>query len=407
MTPGRRTQPPAAHEVAGVHGGDSNVAGVAPVQPGAGGVIARCEKGKEGAEGASDVSYAEAQSAFVELSKRLGSSKSLRDRALGRYAGMIASSTAASGAYAATHPGCAEDPACGSEQIELMFRRPDADGVAELASSSDDPGVYALGIYACRTQQKPGAGAHCGALSAARWAQLEPGNAVPWLLAADDAARRGDSGTRDEAFFRASRAEVIDPHLGAFADLLQSDVVRSQSSGTQFTMAVAIFGELAISDPGPFILLRDFCSVTAVSDPNRRQVCGDLAELMTGRADSLMRLSVGTELGKRTGWSPDRVSALRDLKEAIMEVGREESVAQVQRLGSGGDCGPLPQSITERLRHGEVSPARRAIAASGMTTAQLVERGRRNMEEQQRRFCASPAAEDPTMKGVCDQAANR
>jgi hypothetical protein len=52
------------------------------------------------------------------------------------------------------------------------------DSVARLASSSTDPKVYAMAFRLCGVGSRPLEGA-CQLLSAARWAQIDPGNAGP------------------------------------------------------------------------------------------------------------------------------------------------------------------------------------------------------------------------------------
>jgi hypothetical protein len=312
---------------------------------------------------------------FSELARQLSLSLSPADRTLGLSWRMR---LAQGEVYRAFSPKCLKENRredrreCWAEaervawQAGSIFREP----LAKFASTSDSPEVYAIGFYACGATFKPRADSQCAQLSAEQWAKLEPNNAIPWLYVANAAATRGDLATRDEALFRASQAQTSDTYRSAFADrLLQSETLRSQPLERQTAVdgvALDLLSSVLVVSYAP---VYEFCSVDAVADPNRRQVCSDLAEVMTERADASVSLGVGWNVAKRVGWPPDRLAAVYDLMDASRKI-----VAEIHPRD--GDCESLRSLhswVGDALRYGELGANQRAIAASGKTAAQLAQ----------------------------------
>lgn len=80
--------------------------------------------------------------------------------------------------------------------------------LARMAAATRDPAVYALAIQACRASTDgPSA---CRLVSAARWAQLDKGNASPWLSLLSDATQSGDAAAASEALHRMATAQRSD-----------------------------------------------------------------------------------------------------------------------------------------------------------------------------------------------------
>src|SRR6185295_16005302 len=63
----------------------------------------------------------------------------------------------------------------------------------------------------------------------------------------------------------------------------------------------------------PFIDLSAVCRAPATADANRRQACDAAAATLAERSDSALALVTGASLGRRLGWTDDRVDALRGL----------------------------------------------------------------------------------------------
>jgi hypothetical protein len=132
--------------------------------------------------------------------------------------------------------------------------------------------------------------------------------------------------------------------------------------------------------------VQEFCSVDAVADQNRRQVCSDLAEVMTERADTSVSLAVGWHVAKRVGWPPDRLTALYDRMAAYIQIDQTFGGWPTEIPKNEGSCDflrSLHSLVSDASRYGQIGAYQRAIAARGQTEAQLAEIQR---SEERRRF---------------------
>jgi hypothetical protein len=84
-----------------------------------------------------------------------------------------------------------------------LYMMGSTDTLVAVASGSGDPRVYALALLSC---QYTGAG-NCAVLSAHHWSDIEPDNAMPWLLEA--AAAGPDTDARNRAVIRVSAIKTI------------------------------------------------------------------------------------------------------------------------------------------------------------------------------------------------------
>jgi hypothetical protein len=329
-----------------------------------------CDEGqvpvREGILEASAFVRAAAGTALSKLAGQLATAADQKDRALGLFLQPF-DLPVHSESNAECDEQCLQETSRASERRARRY----TDALAQLASTSNRADVYALAFYRCHSVGIAAAEGSCSLLSAERWAQIEPGNAAPWLFAADDAAQRGDRSGQAEAYFRASKAAAFDSRLEVFADVLDSDAGRSLAPDVQATIGLDLVGILAaIPTPGISDLLRTFCGDSAVSEPNRRQVCSDVAQLMTERSNSDVNLHVGIRLGERVGWPLPRLNALRDERDAMMQLESERLPHQ------GSRCEPywkLQTLISDILRFGDIGIERGRIASSGRSVAQLAE----------------------------------
>ena len=147
--------------------------------------------------------------------------------------------------------------------------------------------------------------------------------------------------------------------------------MRSEAPEVQTGIVASIIGRLAAVPFPWYMSVLSFCSANEVSEANRRQVCNDLAELMTDRSDQQVDLSIGIRLAERVGWPENRLAALRDRRDALMQL----SMARLAPTTSGrcGSFADLNASMVEVFRLGEVGVGQAELAASGRTVAQLAQ----------------------------------
>jgi hypothetical protein len=61
------------------------------------------------------------------------------------------------------------------------------------------------------------------------------------------------------------------------------------------------------------------CSSVAVQDSDVQQQCSDLAEIFVDKGTNLLDFTVGTNMGARAGWTKERVAALKQKADALMQ----------------------------------------------------------------------------------------
>ena len=180
--------------------------------------------------------------------------------------------------------------------------------LAAVASTSEDPAVYAQAIQACArlpSQNEPPA---CGTtISLEQWARLEPGNMLPWLRLVGERTQSAAT----EALFRSSLGAFVEDYQGLAAIELsrfaQSDI--DQLLALQLSTKVLI--NWALPEYGALIKM---CSPATVMDANRRQVCDRTANILVSSADNVLAAVIGLKMGEALGW--DRQSVEERRKEA-------------------------------------------------------------------------------------------
>jgi len=190
-----------------------------------------------------------------------------------------------------------------------LYLQGSTDRLAELASGSRDPQVYALAFLSCRY----GTGGACALVSAEQWADIEPDNAAPWLLIANSTH---NDVARYEAIYRASAAQRFEAHLPNFLGLLQLPDIRDQAPQTRSVLAEDLFAMQMILPTQPYSSFFRFCNFPSVAEASRIAVCNDLAKLFLERDRTMIGFGVGVKLAQSADWSPDLVNALRERKAA-------------------------------------------------------------------------------------------
>ncbi len=236
--------------------------------------------------------------------------------------------------------------------------------LAQQAVTTDDPRVYALAFRICARSPEQGS---CARLSAAQWARVDNGNAAPWLFVLDDAAKRNDRALADEALYRIGSAARYEDRplapgasIAAHAGTSASDLVAAQALATQALGTAAAFSV-------PLQRLMRACADTALADANRSQSCDAAAATLGERSDSALIGTIGASLGRRVGWSLDRLVAIRVQSVALAELWASVPGAD-RRSGFWYSCDGVRRKldrISQIGRVGEPQAARAWMATSG------------------------------------------
>ncbi len=177
--------------------------------------------------------------------------------------------------------------------------------LAVVASTSDDPAVYAQAIQACAhlpAQRQPPA---CSsAISLEQWARLEPGNMLPWLRLVGERAQSAAT----EALYRASLGTFVEDYQG----LAAIELDRAARSDIEQLLALQLSTKVLINWALPsYAPLIKMCSSDAVKDANRRQVCDRNANILVSSADNILAAVVGLKIGEALGWERQSVEERR------------------------------------------------------------------------------------------------
>lgn len=190
------------------------------------------------------------------------------------------------------------------------------DTLARTAASTADPRLYALAMHACGASAAAQDGA-CQMLSAAQWARLDPANAVPWMFVADAASSGGDAGALNEAMYRIAQASRSDAGERLVSALVLAHVPTADASlpGSVHLMHEVIDTLSAWSVPR-YTVTR-FCDDTQLHDPNGRQTCADMAEVLAMKSTHMLDQRQGADIGRRLGWAEERNASFNAERDAI------------------------------------------------------------------------------------------
>ena len=194
------------------------------------------------------------------------------------------------------------DPYANAVAVWLVIPGDDPDGslmadrdrkLAAMAASTRDPRLYAMALRACWHKSDR----DCQGLSARRWAELDPDNAMPWTLLLDEAGERRDISGMQEAMFHITNAARIDerdfaplrPIIDAAADD-DANLVGAQA------LAVEAIG-LSAAQAGPVSLTA--CGYATPANANVYQQCLAMRDLLENHSDSPMLRMFGASIDRR------------------------------------------------------------------------------------------------------------
>ena len=177
-----------------------------------------------------------------------------------------------------------------------------------LAMETNDPAIYALALGQCGEGNWDMAAGPCQGLSLEHWTQIDPDNALPWLLISSRADKAGDYLRADEALSRAARASRLQTHIDALAALALD---RLPPEAPPLEKAVAGADLISIARLGSPIALVTLCSEEALQAATRKERCSSITNLLATQGSNLIDAMLAAILGKRLGWPEDKWMALQ------------------------------------------------------------------------------------------------
>ncbi len=198
------------------------------------------------------------------------------------------------------------------------------DALVQQAVATSDPRVYSLAMSVCesarmRVEFHLQAGAlpvSCSALSARRWAALDPDNGFPWLWVLAQASQAKDDASSQDALAHLAAARRFDRHSGEIAGALASHVAAVDANeGTVFVMTLGATVDAPLGLPAGGAGLPDVCRNRAGGNALHSAQCEAITAAMFDNTDSLlMRRWAGTLTTHYNGDDSRREAALAETK---------------------------------------------------------------------------------------------
>ena len=237
----------------------------------------------------------------------------------------------------------------GQEAVSQDERRRE---LAALAARSNDPRIYELAFMTCRrTMDADG----CEALSARRWVDLDPGNALPWAVLLEEAVANGDVSGQQNAWFHMAKAERYETRfLAQLAPIIAASDGSAADQTAAESMAVLAIGAAA-AWPLPFEPWAGCVRPAARADSNRVQLCAS----MYAHSDWIQTRSLGASLTKRLTGDGTRVAITNKESDAWVKAWKDPAEL---------DCGGLDAKLALLARAAVVGePAALREVESGTT----------------------------------------
>jgi hypothetical protein len=239
------------------------------------------------------------------------------------------------------------------------------DAEVQLASSSNDPAVYAMAVSMCDTFQASGAGGVCEQLSLKRWAQLDPTNAVPWLLMASRARQQHDVTTEADAFAQASNSSTVNSYIDSLYAFSETELPPDITPFERAYLGDKTTGFEITTKKTEYYLAANHCSLDALQDSSVLKECNSLAELMVSKGENADALHVARVIGARAGWPDWRLAEMDQESNAIEEAYLRSRPFAGKKFWSCESVNLLNAYFEQRMRLGERGTARALLDHPG------------------------------------------
>jgi hypothetical protein len=321
--------------------------------------------------GDADVLDPSKKSALVlaDIARNMIQSKKISEQTVGLYLTAQQAGWNAMETERLNNPNCEPSAECSSKPFYAMqeARAASVEPLINLATSSNDPRVYAAALYACAGAKVGG----CENLSYAQWAEMEPNNAAAWLSAASEAGSRKDPSALAVALQRAVEATRYDFHVPRLAGIVETESAQAQGPLSLSPMYALLFSANAMAGVPLFSGILKHCSREEVLDDARRTLCNGLAEKMAENDESLIAAMMARVIGERVGWNAERLQSLKD--EYTIATGQIfEGMTDKNMLS----CEMVKKSNQRALRVlqiGERVAAREAVEKRGKSMAEMAQ----------------------------------
>jgi hypothetical protein len=244
--------------------------------------------------------------------------------------------------------------------------------LTRLAVGANDPAVYALASYACAQSSADTQNAACGQVSLQGWAKMDGGNVIPWLLMVNQAQIKKDKVAEADAFRHAAAAQSADAYYNSLLSFAESAIPSDVLPLERAYFSIEVLGLEAATIQMQYHAASLHCAATALQDPEVRDQCSTVAELLVTKGTTLLDVGMGENIGKRVGWSASRVDALEEEKDALQQATRQATLDGPETNSwSCESVKRLNAFFVQRNRLGEMGAMREAVERSGESVHDL------------------------------------
>jgi len=292
-------------------------------------------------------------------------------RATAGYLRAILDGISAQDAIRASNRDCKADPAC-VESLQIAGtekRREAAERLAADVAGTRDGRAYAMAWYLCgKTESGIEWTGSCALVSAARWAQAEPDNVIPWSAEANRARAVDDQAALEAAMVGATATTTSKLYLDGLSEFVEHPLLEKADRATQLAALTQLVGmRAALQLPLP-VAIQHQCRADGQLSEERRRQCGAIAAALA-RGSTSIELVVSGSLGKAAGWTDEQLASLRDQIDAIHAL----SIARLpaRDFFSCKYFAALKQAMSDDARRGEVGMVDAEIERSGRSAKEI------------------------------------
>lgn len=224
-----------------------------------------------------------------------------------------------------------EETSAADIERELVIR---SDRLLQIALKSEDPVIARWASGQCF-------GLPCSERSTARWAELDPSNAIPVLvleglrrpsLSAD--GFRDGTGYRDASQLPSHSASHPQPHAQTHDLSLAQTVMQSVPAHTlPYLRTSLVHRAIRVQESWTHWTRIPLRRIEASCVDHPRPDCGRWADALSTNVDSPDALKVAIAIGKSAGWGPERLLAVK----AAQDLAQNEQDAPIDLSCSAAD----------------------------------------------------------------------
>jgi hypothetical protein len=281
-------------------------------------------------------SFRQRRDAFVALIGALRKSAHEIDQALAAHLASMLDGETVAEKFSLDRPECAGQYTgpCSTYELSRSARAAALQPLIDIAVKTSDPNVYALAHGECRLAPKSTPG--CAAITARRWAELDPDNAAPRLILAAEKSRKqdgawgaADTTATDQLYAEAAARRRYSMRVPPYQRVMALPEFTALPLIVQQSIVVPILGERAAYDIGTTQPIAQYCLRKAPEMyPQRVPVCAQFAELLDQQATDLYSLGLTALIGEGAGWPPEKRQARQDEYQQIANLMMENAFSE-------------------------------------------------------------------------------